>query len=244
MRANVIDFLGCNDHWGHLFQLLARLRLLLPRPQHHRLEISHWLPDSLRTAHPAFRSRASRVAQVVDLEGSGRWGNVSLKRSQWSSPRWCNSSIYVEGEAGSLTALSLMFTANSQLSKTLSWRCLKAVSGISLLWTKIDIFTALSWHMSTKSFSRYLESILSHTTQRRFINKRSGWVAWRPELWQLRTAQVWRAFSSAFWIWKLSFDAIEYFAASWIAVFTIEKFGRRQLSVPKPSDPQCLADYD
>ena len=33
----------------------------------------------------------------------------------------------------------------------------------------------------------------------------------------------------------LNYSATEYFAASWIAVFTIEKFGRRQLSVPKPA---------
>ena len=29
----------------------------------------------------------------------------------------------------------------------------------------------------------------------------------------------------------IEFNSTEYFAASWIAVFTIEKFGRRQLSV-------------
>ena len=43
-----------------------------------------------------------------------------------------------------------------------------------------------------------------------------------------------RASSLTYWGMMLNFSATEYCAASWIAVFTIEKFGRRQLSVPKP----------
>ena len=39
---------------------------------------------------------------------------------------------------------------------------------------------------------------------------------------------------------QINLSVTEYFAASWIAVFTIEKFGRRQLSVPDLDDCDAL----
>ena len=61
-------------------------------------------------------------------------------------------------EIASLITPSLTFTANFQPSRILFWRCLKAAFEICSRWTRIDIFTAPSWHMSTKSFSRYVSS--------------------------------------------------------------------------------------
>lgn len=70
--TNATGFSGCDDHWRHLLQLLARLWLLLPGSQHNRLEIPYWIPDLFRAADIAFRPRTSRVAPMVGLEGSGR----------------------------------------------------------------------------------------------------------------------------------------------------------------------------
>lgn len=117
---------------------------------------------------------------VLELPESPRWlilkGQEDEAMSVLSAlsdlPREDVSPQFLLEEIASLIIPSLTSTANSQPLKTLCWRCLKAVFGICSRWTRIDIFTALSWHMSTKSFSKYvfseffplLNHILSHET--------------------------------------------------------------------------------
>lgn len=101
---------------------------------------------------------------VLELPESPRWlilkGQEDEAMSVLSAlsdlPREDVSPQFIFEEANSLTALSLTFTASSRLLKTLFWRCLKAVFETCSRWTKIDIFTAPSWHLSIRSVSRFL----------------------------------------------------------------------------------------
>ena len=103
---------------------------------------------------------------VLELPESPRWlilkGQEDEAMSVLSAlsdlPREDVSPRLLLDEIPSLIFPSLTFTGNFQLLKILFWRCLKAVFGIYSRWTRIDIFIVPSWHMPTKSFSKYVFS--------------------------------------------------------------------------------------
>lgn len=64
------DLPGCLDNWRCLLQLLAGLRVLVLRSSYHRLEISHCIPNILRTDCSALYPRAPRITKMADIKGT------------------------------------------------------------------------------------------------------------------------------------------------------------------------------